>query len=395
MINIAVLTTTRAEYGLMRQLIFRMMADDEINLNLLVTGTHLSKKFGMTIDEIIDDNVPIAYKIDIISENNGIIDVPQTMANAIVYFAEHFNVNRYDYLLVDGDRYETLAVCIAAVNSNIPIIHCGGGETTEGANDEYWRHAITKLSYIHFPIMETYRKRIITMGENPKRVHTVGAMGLENIRLMEMASKEEIEKRLDFSLDMPYALVTFHPVTLENGTSKWQIAELLSALEEIKDMKFVFTKANADKDGEIINNCINKYVEKHKESTICVASLGAKYYLSAMKYCEFVIGNSSSGITETPSFGIPTINIGDRQKGREQAKSIINCKPIKEEILSSISMARTLQFKNACKEVVNPNGDGKTSERIVDYIKRLYKNGEISTQKAFYDVEIDEKISLE
>lgn len=387
MIKIAVLTTTRAEYGLMRQLIFRMMSDDEIELNLLVSGTHLSEKFGMTINEIIADDVPVAHKIDIISENKGNIDVSKTMANAIVCFSQHFAKYKYDYLLVDGDRYEVLAVCIAAVNSNIPVIHCSGGATTAGASDEYWRHAITKLSYLHFPTMEKYRDRIVRMGENPERVYTVGSMGLENIRVMELATKDEVEERLGFALDRPYALVTFHPVTLENATSKQQIEELLLACEERKDIKFVFSKANADKDGEIINNCINKFVEKHKDNAICVASLGAKYYLSAMKYCDFVMGNSSSGLIETPSFGIPTINIGDRQKGREQAESIINCNPIKAEILCAINKACSQQFRELCKKVVNPNGDGRTSEKIVQHIKRIHSQGEFSTKKAFYDIE--------
>ena len=387
MIRIAVLTTTRAEYGLMRQLIFKMMSDDEIELSLIVSGTHLSEKFGMTVNEIIEDGVPIAHEIDIISESNGTIDVSKTMANTIVYFSEHFQKYKYDYLLVDGDRYEVLAVCIAAVNCNIPIIHCSGGATTAGASDEYWRHAITKLSYLHFPTMKKYHDRIIRMGENPERVYTVGSMGLENIRVMKLASKSEVEDRLGFILDGPYALVTFHPVTLENATSKQQIEELLLACEERKDFKFIFTKANADKDGEIINNCINAYVEKHKDSAICVSSLGAKYYLSAMKYCEFVMGNSSSGLIETPSFGIPTINIGERQKGREQAESIINCEPIKEEIVQAINKACSKQFRELCKNVTNPNGDGRTSEKIIRHIKSIYKQGDISTKKSFYDVE--------
>lgn len=388
MINIAVLTATRAEYGLMRQLLFCLEKDEEINLSLLVTGTHLSETFGMTVNEIENDKIPIAQKIEILSEKCGKVNVAETIGNAIVRFSEHFEKNKYDFLLVDGDRYEALAVCIAAVTNNIPIIHCGGGATTEGANDEYWRHAITKLSYLHFPTMEKYRKRIICMGEAPERVHTVGSLGLENIRLMQMASKKEIEERLKFLLDRPYALVTFHPVTLENATSKQQIMELLSACEEIQDMKFIFTKANVDKDGDIINTCLMEYAKSHSESAVCVASMGAKFYLSAMSRCEFVMGNSSSGLIEAPSFGIPTINIGERQKGREQADSIINCKPEKKEILEAVKKARNLEFRDFCKNVKNPNGDGKVSERIIKHIKEIYYSGQLSTEKKFNDIDL-------
>lgn len=388
MIKIAVLTATRAEYGLMRQLIFKLRDDPEIEMSLLVTGTHLMDMFGMTVKEIMDDNVPIAVKINIISEKDGSINVSETMGNALVSFSKYFKEHEFDFLLVDGDRYETLAVCIAAVNNRISIIHCGGGATTEGANDEYWRHAITKLSYLHFPTMEIYRKRIICMGEEPDRVFTVGSLGLENIRLMTMAEKSDVEARIGMSLDRPYALVTFHPVTLENSTSEYQTLELLKACERISDMKFIFTKANADQDGDIINRLIKEYASNHKDTAVCISSLGAYYYLSAMKYCEFVLGNSSSGIIEAPSFGIPTVNIGDRQKGREKAESIIDCIPETESICNAIGQARGNAFKECCKNVINPNGDGKTSEKIVAKIKEVYSAGVMSTEKKFFDIEM-------
>ena len=383
MINLAVLTATRAEYGLMRQLIFKMRDDPEINLSLLVTGTHLSESFGMTVQEIVSDNVPITACIEILMEENGEVNVPVTMGNALI--SDFFSENKFDFLFVDGDRYETLAVCIAAVNNNIPIAHCGGGATTEGANDEYWRHAITKLSYLHFPTMEIYKKRIIRMGEEPSRVCVSGSPGLENIRVMEMADKSAIEDRVKMSLDKPYALVTFHPVTLEEGTSKFQTMELLKACELTTDMKFIFTKANADSDGEIINKSLEEYTTSHKNSSVCVSSLGAYYYLSAMKYCEFVIGNSSSGLIEAPSFGIPTINIGDRQKGREKAESVIDCKPVTEDICLAIKKARVMSFREKCKKAINPNGDGYASERIISKIKEVYNSGNLSMKKTFYD----------
>lgn len=387
MIRIAVLTTTRAEYGLMRQLLFRMISDDEIQLSLLVSGTHLSEKFGMTVNEIKEDDIPIEQCIDILCEENGSINVSKTMSNAITRFAEYFAKKEYDYLLVDGDRYETLAVCIAAVNSNISVIHCGGGATTAGASDEYWRHAITKLSYIHFPTMEKYRRRIIRMGENPDRVYTVGSMGIENILVMPMLSKGELEERVKLKLDKPYAMVTFHPATLDHESYRKQVEELLQACDKTENMKFVFSKTNADNGGQIINECIENYVRKNAGKAVCVASLGAKYYLTALKYCNFVMGNSSSGLIEAPSFGIPTINIGDRQLGREQAESVINCRPECDDIIRAIEKARTQEFKEVCKNVINPNGDGHTSERIIKYIKEIYARGNTTIQKVFYDVE--------
>jgi len=385
MIKLAILTATRAEYGLMRQLIFRINADSDIELNLLVTGTHLSETFGKTVNEIHKDGVPISFEIPILDEKDGEVNVPKTMGNAIVRFSNLFMNKSFDFLLVDGDRYETLAVCIAAVNNNIPIIHCGGGATTEGANDEYWRHAITKLSYLHFPTMEVYRQRIIRMGEEPDRVFTVGSPGLENIRVMQLAKKNEVEEKIGMKLDKPYALVTFHPVTLENATSKKQTEELLQVCENMKDMKFIFTKANSDRDGHIINSLLEKYVKTHKDSSVCVSSLGSYYYLSAMKYCDFVLGNSSSGLIETPSFGIPTVNIGDRQKGREKAKSIIDCLPEYDDIYRAIKKAREHDFRVMCKGVINPNGDGKTSERIVSIIKDVFEKKKFSMEKKFYD----------
>lgn len=386
MIRIAIVTTTRAEYGLMRQLLFAMQRDSDIDLNLIVSGTHLSPTFGMTVNEILEDGIVIKDKIDILSEQEGKVNVAKTFSNAISKFSDHFEQNKYDYLLIDGDRYEILAVVIAAVICEIPIIHCGGGETTEGANDEYWRHAITKLSNIHFPIMEKYRERIISMGENPDRVFNVGSLGLENIRCMSVSPIEDIEKKVGLNLHMPFALVTFHPVTLENHTAKEQISELIAACAEVNDMQFIFTKSNADDDGDIINQMIEKFVAEHPNRMSCVSSLGAQLYLSAMSYCSFVMGNSSSGIIETPSFKIPTINIGDRQKGREQATSIINVLPEKDAILKAIEIARSPEFREVCIHTINPNGDGYASERILKHIKEIHNNHTNIRVKQFFGV---------
>mgnify|MGYP000164501064 CR=1 FL=1 len=385
MIRIDVLTTTRAEYGLMRPLIRRMIADPDIQMNLLVTGTHLSEKHGNTYKEIERDGFPITAKIPILGESSGAVGVSQTMANAIVEFTKFFIANRPDFVLVDGDRYETLGICIAAVNANVPIIHCSGGATTEGAADECYRHSMTKMAYLHFPTTEIYRNRIIQMGESPDRVFTVGSMGLENILQIDYLSKEELSEQIGWSLIKPFSVVTFHPVTLENNTCKQQLNELLRACETRQDMQFIFTKANADNGGDEINQILDEYTAS-STNAICVTSLGAVRYLSALKYAEFVMGNSSSGIIEAPSMKIPTINIGDRQRGRLQAQSIINCAPKTADILNAINKALSPEFKDVCKHVVNPNGDGKTSERIVSHIKEYCSTHQVDIMKKFYDL---------
>lgn len=385
MIKIDIVTTTRAEYGLMRPLIKRMSGDVEIDVKLLVTGTHLSEKYGYTYSEIQKDNFCATVQIPILGNSLGAEFVSETMANAIVAFTKYLSKNKPDFILVDGDRYETLGVCIAAVNCNIPIIHCGGGETTEGAVDECFRHAMTKMAFLHFTANEPYRNRVIQMGESPDRVFAVGSMGIENIMQMDFLSKEELGKQINFPLTKPFVVVTFHPVTLENETCENQLNELLSACKACPEMQFIFTKANADNGGDKINLILDSYAEK-SENAICVSSLGAKRYLSALKYAEFVLGNSSSGITEAPSMHLPTINIGDRQRGRIQAESIINCDPKKDDILKAIEKALSSDFKELCKTVKNPNGDGNTTKKIVQTIKSFYSANAIDLKKKFYNL---------
>ena len=384
-IRIQVLTTTRAEYGAMRPIIRTMEKDDEIDVSVLVTGTHLLSEFGNTISEIERDGFRVAAKIPIIDDGNGDVSVSRTMGNAISRFGEWFHNNKPDLLLLDGDRDETLAICIAAVNSNIPVMHLGGGTTTEGAADEYYRHAITKLSYIHFATIDTYRKRIIQMGEDPKRVFLVGSPLIENILDTDFMSKDMLGESLNFPLDMPFSVVTFHPVTLEQATAVEQVNELIAACSEIEDMKFIFTMANADNGGELINKLVQRFADENR-NVICVPSLGSRRYLSALKCCDFVMGNSSSGIIEAPSFKIPTINIGDRQKGRIQAKSVINCSPVKNDIIFAINKARSKEFKNVCLDAVNPNGDGNSSVKIIDAIKKIWNENGIHLKKSFYNI---------
>lgn len=385
---ISVLTATRAEYGLLKPLINKLNKVGEFDVRVVVTGAHLSSEFGLTYKEIEKDGIKIDEKIEILLSADTPSAISKSMGLAMISFADYFEKLKPDMFIVLGDRYETLAIATVAMNQRIPIAHLHGGETTEGAIDEYIRHAITKMSYLHFTSTEEYRNRVIQLGENPERVFSVGAIGIENILNEKLMSKLELEKSINFVLDRPYAIVTFHPVTLEDNKSKEQIKELLDSLETFNDMKFIFTKANADSGGRVINQMIDDYVNSH-ENAIAFNSLGVTRYLSALKYCTIVIGNSSSGLLEVPSFGIPTINIGDRQKGRLQADSIINCEPIKEDIEKAIKVALSEQFKRKAKNTINPYGDGNTSDKIVKIIREFILNDKIDLKKKFYDLEVN------
>jgi GDP/UDP-N,N'-diacetylbacillosamine 2-epimerase (hydrolysing) len=274
------------------------------------------------------------------------------------------------------------------MNQRIPIAHLYGGETTEGAIDESIRHAITKLSYLHFTSTDEYRNRVIQLGEHPKRVFNVGAIGIENILNEMLLSKEELEEELKIDLSKLYAIVTFHPVTLENNCAKKQIESLLEVCKEYKNISFVFTKSNADAEGRIINQLIDKFAQYY-DNIFVFTSLGMRRYLSALKYCSMVIGNSSSGLLEAPSFGIPTINIGDRQKGRIQADSVINCEPTKGDITKSIQLALSEEFVQKAKKTINPYGNGDTSNKVIEVIKDYLLNSKIDLKKKFYDCEVE------
>jgi GDP/UDP-N,N'-diacetylbacillosamine 2-epimerase (hydrolysing) len=385
--KICVLTATRAEYGLLKPVIKKLMEVPNFDTRVVVTGAHLSPEFGMTYKEIERDGITIDDKIEILLSADTYSAISKSMGLAMISFAEYFSRLDPAMLLVLGDRYETLAVCCAAMNQRIPIAHMHGGETTEGAIDECIRHAITKMSYLHFTSTEQYRNRVIQLGEQPDRVFNVGATGVENILKEKLYSKEELEKAINIKLDRPYAVVTFHPVTLEDDKSAEQFQSLLHVCRQHKEMKFIFTKANSDANGRIINRIIEEYV-KENDNAYAFTSLGMLCYLSALKYCEVVMGNSSSGILEAPSLGVPTINIGDRQKGRIQTDSIINCKPELGEIENAMTLALTEVFKNKARNTVNPYGDGTTSEKIIKKLKDFLLNDKIDLKKKFYDYEV-------
>ncbi|AGA70602.1 UDP-N-acetyl-D-glucosamine 2-epimerase, UDP-hydrolysing [Desulfitobacterium dichloroeliminans LMG P-21439] len=385
--KICVLTATRAEYGLLKPVILKLMADPNFDVRVVVTGAHLSPEFGLTYKEIGQDGIPIDEKIEILLSGDTPIAISKSMGLALLGFADYFARQNPNLLMVLGDRYETLAVCCAAMNQRIPIVHLYGGEITEGAVDECIRHAITKLSYLHFTSTEQYRNRVIQLGEQPDRVFCVGAIGIENILQEELLSKSELEVALNFKLDKPYAMVTFHPVTLKDNNSAEQFKAVLDVCKKHKEMKFVFSKANADANGRIINQMLDAYV-KENENSIAFASLGMVRYLSTVKYSAMVMGNSSSGLVEAPSLRVPTINIGDRQKGRLQADSIINCKPLSNEIEKAIALALTDKAQNRARNTINPYGDGNTSEKIVAKVKEFSLSGKIDLKKKFYDCEV-------
>ncbi|MFW5647647.1 MAG: UDP-N-acetylglucosamine 2-epimerase [Candidatus Alkaliphilus sp. MAG34] len=383
--KVCVVTGTRAEYGLLRPLIKRIKEDDELKLQLIVTGMHLSPEFGLTYREIEENGFIIDEKIEILLSSDTAVGISKAMGLAMISFSEAYERLKPDIVVLLGDRYETFAAASTAMVARIPIAHIHGGETTEGAIDEGFRHSVTKMSYLHFTSTEEYRKRVIQLGESPNKVFNVGAIGIESIRELKLLDKNKLEQSINFKFGKQTALVTFHPVTLENKTSKNQFEELLDALDKIDNLKLIFTKANSDTDGRIINQMIDEYVENNLERAIAFASMGQLKYLSAMKYVDLVIGNSSSGIIEAPFFNVPTINIGDRQKGRVQVKTIINCQPVEKEIYNAIELGLSTQFKEKSRNLVNPYGDGDVTRKITDKIKFNLNKG-IDIKKVFYDL---------
>ncbi len=386
--HIAIVTSTRADYGILKPLIERLRKEKEFVTGMLVTGMHLSESFGMTVQEIERDENPIDVRLPILEKGDSPQDVSNTMANALRSFGTYFSANKPDLLIVLGDRYEIMAVCIAAMNEGIPIAHLHGGETTEGAIDECVRHAITKMSYLHFTATEKYRERVIQLGEAPERVFAVGALGVENICRLELMQENELRNELGLT-ELPYISVTFHPVTMEQRQAEKQVRELLAAMDEFAGkyaVQYVVTKANADAGGRGINRILEEYAATRKNVHL-YTSLGMHRYLSSLKYCIFVMGNSSSGIIEAPSFGVPTVNIGDRQRGRIQAESVINCKPEKKEILSAMDRAMSIKWQEHCRKIENPYGKGDTSERIVEVLKDFLLNEKIALKKSFYDID--------
>ena len=384
--RIGIMTGTRAEYGLLKSLMQEINKDNDLELYLIVSGMHLSPEFGMTYKEIEEDGFEINAKVEMLLSSDSPAGISKSIGLGVIGFADEFQRADLDMLILLGDRYEALSAAISAMVMRIPIAHLHGGELTEGAIDEGIRHSITKMSYLHFTSTEQYRSRVIQLGENPERVFYVGARGVENIKKINLMTKEELEKSIHFEIDENTVVVTYHPVTLENNTVEEQFLNLLKVLDRNPKIRMIFTKANADTNGRIVNELIDKYAAQNSERACAFMSLGQKRYLSALKYCRIVIGNSSSGIIEAPSFGKPIINIGDRQKGRICADSVINCGYTQQEIQQAMETALTEEFENKARNCRNPYEKENTAANIISVIKDYLLNDKIKLKKGFYDI---------
>ena len=381
--KICVVTGTRAEYGLLYWLMKEIDADTALDLQIIATGMHLFEEFGNTYQQIEKDGFSIDKKVDISLLSDSKLAISKSMGIGITECSKAFADLRPDLLVVLGDRFEIFSAVSAAMIAKIPVAHLHGGEATEGAFDEYIRHSITKMSHLHFAATDEYRNRIIQLGECPSRVFNVGGLGIDNINKLQLLSKSDFVNIINFELGQKNILVTFHPVTLENSTSGTQFQALLDSISELKNTKIIFTKANSDTDGRIINSMIDNYVAKHN-NTIAFASMGQLNYLSALQFMDAVVGNSSSGLLEAPSFNIATIDIGDRQKGRIKADSVISCLPTQESIRSAFDKSYSEDFQNIVDNTKNLYGDGGSSKMVVKVIKNFDLNGIL--KKTFYDL---------
>jgi GDP/UDP-N,N'-diacetylbacillosamine 2-epimerase (hydrolysing) len=381
--KIAVVTATRAEYGLLSPVIreLRKHENGYLNVQLIVTGTHLSEGYGETIKEIEER---IDHKISIPTDSSSEFDISKNQAEALIKFTDLFLKEQFNAVLLLGDRYENLAAAIAAGNTRTPVFHLCGGDTTEGALDEWIRHSITKISYLHFTTNEQSRKRVVQLGEDPARVFNFGSTSIDNIMTVADMSKDVALASIGLG-KCKYAVCTYHPVTMEGGSVDTQMEEFLEAIKAFPSIQFVATKSNADQGGARINELLDAAAEKIN-NLIVFTSLGIRRYLSLMKYSEFVLGNSSSGIIETPALHVPTVNIGDRQRGRLQSASIINCGTSAGEIIAAINKAMSEKHKLVCKTVVSPYGDGHAAEQIAAKSIETVLQDQIDLKKKFYDI---------
>lgn len=382
--KICFITGSRAEYGQLYHLINKVSKSNETELQLIVTGMHLNKEFGYTYKEIEKD-FKIDRKIKILSKQDTPNAISKSMSIAHKGFGDAYEFLKPDLIVVLGDRYEVLISCIDAMVARIPIAHIHGGETTEGLIDEAIRHSITKMSHLHFVANKEYKKRVIQLGEIPSNVYNYGGMGVDTIKKTNILSKTEFEKAINFKLNKRNILVTFHPVTLEKNTSKTQFKQILNSINKLFDTNIIFTKSNSDTEGRIINDLIDNYVNLNPHKAIKFESMGNQLYLSALNYIDAVIGNSSSGLAEAPTFKIGTINIGDRQKGRLMTSSIINCEPNEKDIDNAFIKLYSTAFQKKIRNVKNPYGQGGASEKVFKIIKK--KNLQSILKKKFFNID--------
>ncbi|WP_333575883.1 UDP-N-acetylglucosamine 2-epimerase [Sphingobacterium sp.] len=385
--KICIVTATRAEYGLLRPLMNKLRDSDEFCLQILVTGSHLSPEFGLTYKFIEEDGFHIDEKVEMLLSSDTPEGIVKSMGVGMLGYAAAFSRLSPDAVIILGDRYEMLSVASTAAIFKIPIIHLHGGEITEGAYDDAIRHAITKLSALHFTSTEDYRKRVIQLGEQPGKVFNVGAIGLDNIHSLQLLTKTELESTLGIKFQKFNYQVTFHPETLSNISSKDQFRILLNAIDKQEDSYFIFTKANADTDGRVINQMIEEFAYKNPHKASAYDSLGTLKFLSVLKVCDAIVGNSSSGIIEAPSLGIITINIGDRQRGRTQAGTVFNCDVNEAEILKSFERVRSNEANKIKINSINPYGNGGTADKIMKILSTI--NFEELRTKEFYNINLD------
>lgn len=381
--KICVITGTRADYGLLRWVMQGIKDDSELKLQIIATGMHLSPEFGLTYKEIEQDQFQIDRKVEMLISSDTDVGIAKSMGLGLIGFADALHDLDPDLIVVLGDRFEIFAAVSAALVARIPVAHLHGGETTEGSFDEALRHSITKMSHLHFVAAETYRQRVIQLGENPKNVFLVGGLGIDNIKRLQLLDRVALETSLDFKLGRKNLLITFHPVTLESSTAANQMVELLAALADLVETHLIFTLPNADTDGRALIKLVEEFVAQHPNAR-AYKSLGQLRYLSCIAHVDGVIGNSSSGIIEVPCFKKGTINIGDRQRGRLHAASIINCKPNRESIGLAMKKLYSNSFQKSLDQLVNPYGEGGASEKIVNILKRQVDSNIV--KKVFYNL---------
>jgi len=362
--KVCVVTGTRADYGCLRWVMEGIKAAEGLELQVIATGMHLSPEFGLTYREIEKDGFAIARKVEMLLSSDTPSGISKSMGLGLMGFGDAYTQLQPDLVLVLGDRFEIFSAAAAAMVARIPIAHLHGGETTEGAIDEAIRHAITKMSHLHFVAAEDYRRRVIQLGEAPERVFLVGGLGIDNIKRLKLLDRAALEASLDFKLGPRNLLVTFHPVTLEKSTAGAQMAELLAALEALEDTHLIFTMPNADTDGRILIDMVEQFAAAHPNAR-AYTSLGQLRYLSCIQHVDGVVGNSSSGLAEVPSFRKGTVNIGDRQRGRLKADSVIDCAPDRQSITAALRTLYSPEFQATLPAVRNPYGEGGASEKVV------------------------------
>jgi GDP/UDP-N,N'-diacetylbacillosamine 2-epimerase (hydrolysing) len=369
--RICVVTGSRAEYGQLYWLMRGVSASADLELQVVATGMHLSPEFGLTYRAIEEDGFRVDAKVEMLLSSDTAAGITKSVGLGMIGFADIWQQLKPDIVVVLGDRFEILAVAAAAMLARVPLAHLHGGESTEGALDESIRHAVTKMAHLHFVAAEEYRRRVIQLGEQPERVFLVGGLGVDSIQRLPLLERAELERALQFPLGAKSLLVTFHPVTLGERATGEQVSALLAALAERQDTHLIFTMPNADADGRMISGMIEEFVAEHPQTARLFRSLGQLRYLSCMKHCDGVVGNSSSALIEAPSLGKGSVNIGDRQKGRLRASSVIDCEPSLAAIRGALVRLYSAEFSAQLPHTVNPYGSGGASERVVEILRTI------------------------